>query len=344
MPKSTVNITELANAIVLDDVTDVFYRSLVFSHFNRSDADPKNNMEAELDAKLEVKLARQLNWAASLTSLDTVNHKISHFIEELHMGLLTKEKLTKMLADNFWLEQAFKDVKIKMDLEHDVEFYVLNRLQGEPLDEVINNVVWRYYYLQLSPPCQELLIHLVNLSRSFVHYSRLICDDKGYEIGEANLYDLAFYNGFPTFVMLRLFDRTVQSLKQERLNSIPIENVNERQRVDRYQVNADILLSFLKFDEFVKPHVFDCINVTSAVRSNLIKGDECLDLKTKVFLAGRTQAIKNVMTECDVLTPGQIQEYNVQMGIQFELQNLDELQSRYSNPLAKLFNVKAQSI
>lgn len=339
MPKSNIYITELANAIILDDVTDVFYRSLVFSHFVRCEADPKNNMESDLDNKLEIKLARQLNWAASLTSLDTVNHKFSHFIEEFHMGLLTPAKLTKILAENYWLAQAFKDVKVKMNLTRDVESYVLRHKQGEPINEIINHVCWRYYYLQLSPECRELLIQLVNLSRSFVQYSQQICDEKGYEISESSLFELAFYNGFPTFVMLRLFDRTVQSLKQERLNSIPIENVVERKKVDEYKVNADILLSFLKFDEFVKPHVFDCINVTSSVRSNLIKGEDDLDLRTKVFLAGRTQAIQSLMAESQILTPQQIQQYNAQMGINFELRDLDKLSTRYASPLAKLFNV-----
>ncbi|MDC2891151.1 hypothetical protein [Psychrosphaera algicola] len=339
MPITNVNITELADAIVLDDVTDVFYRSLVYSHFSRCDADPKNKMEAELDAKLEIKLARQLNWAASLTSLDTVNHKFSHFIEMLHMGQLTQAKLTAILTDNYWLAQAFKDVKIKLNLPTDVEFYVLDHKKGDPLSEVINSICWRYYYLQLSEPCRQLLIQLVNLSRSFVHYSQLICEEEGHSVSADDFYNLAFFNGFPTYVMLRLFDRTVQSLKQERLNLIPIENFAERKQVDAYQINGDILLSFLKFDEFVKPHVFDCINVPAPIQSNLINGKECPDLKTKTFLAGRTQAIKNLMVESQVLTAQQILNYNQQIGINFEFQNLESLHEKYASPMAKLFNV-----
>lgn len=339
VPKSNVNITELANAIVLDDVTDVFYRSLVYSHFSRCDADPKNKMEAELDAKLEIKLARQLNWAASLTSLDTVNHKFSHFIEMLHMGQLTQDKLRDILSDNYWLALAFRDVKVKLNLATDVEFYVLDYKQGDPLNEVINAICWRYYYLQLSEPCRQLLIQLVNLSRSFVHYSQLICEDKGHSISKEHFYNLAFFNGFPTYVMLRLFDRSVQSLKQERLNLIPIENFAERKQVEEYQINGDILLSFLKFDEFVKPHVFDCINVPAPIRSNLINGKENLDLKTKVFLAGRTQTIKNLMADSQVLTAQQILNYNEQIGINYEFQDLTDLHAKYANPMAKLFNV-----
>lgn len=341
MTKSNINIIELADAIVLDDVTDVFYRSLVFSHFDRCNGDPKTPLEADLDKKLEVKLARQLNWAASLTSLDTVNHKFSHFIEQLHMGQLNADKLAAILEDNYWLAQAFKDVKVKLNLTTDVDYYVLQYKAGDPFSEIINNICWRYYYLQLSPESQSLLVQLVNLSKSFVKYAMQLCEQKGYEINEKEFYDLAFFNSFPTFVMLRLFERSIQSLKQERLNQIPIENKAERSKVEDYQINADILLCFLKFDEFVKPHVFECINVAGPVRSNLINGNNNLNIKASMFLAGRTETIKNMMADSQVLTAQQILTYKHQIGINFELQNLEGLNAKYANPLAKLLNVNS---
>lgn len=340
MTKQSISIVELSETIVLDDVTDLFYRSLVLPFFERCDDEPKTELQKTLDEKLSVKLARQLNWTASLTSLDTVTHKFSHFLEEIQIGALTEDKLDKMLDDNYWLEHAFAEVKQSLGLQTDTRYYITQKDKKVKFDQVVAHVCWKYFFAQMSQPSREILCRLANLSKMFVQKAEEVAQEQGEAVEKEQLFELAFVNVYPALVLLRLFDRALQALKQEWLNTLPLENEAERRNVEAYQPSADILLAFLKFDEFVKPHVFDSLHVDSELQSNLIQGELTIEPLAQIFLMGRSRVIKDLMVEFQILTPHQLDKFQKQLGIEIDLAPINEFGHSYGRLLSHLFDIE----
>ena len=341
MNKSSATINELAKAIVLDDVTDVFYRSLVYPFFERCELDDKSSLEQVMDTKVAVKLARQLNWTASLTSLDTVTHKFSHFLELVYSNALTANKLNALFEDNYWLKPALSNATQSLGLPTNFDEVSLNLESGEQVEELMLQTCWHYFSNQMSQPNQEILLHISAITTLFVEKAKVMAKTQGLDIDNQSFFHLALFNAYPMVVLLRLYDKCLQSSKQDMLNVIGMENQVERQNVIGYQPNADVLLSFLTFDEFVKPHVLDSLSLESALSSNLINGDECLDLPAKAFLQARTEVIRDMLNRKMVLTPAQMGTYKDQLGIKFEFHQIDNLAPKHSRMLSKIMRMEA---
>ncbi len=340
MSRPQTSIIDLSQAILLDDVTDVFYRSLVYPFFNRCHGEPTTALESKLDAKLEQRLARKLNWTAALTSLDTVTHRFSHFVEELEQGLLTAKKLDDMLEQNYWLQAAFIDAKQTMGLATDTDFFVLENAKKRQLGQVVNAICWKYFELQMSEPAKQISKHMASLSDAFVNKAVEVAHERDEQVSTEQLFDLAFFNFYPMLVLLRLFDKAVQSIKQEELNALPESDEQNRLATLSYQPSADILLSFLKFDEFIKPHVLDSLNLDASIQTNLIQGKLGVEPKAELFLQGRTRVINERMAEFQVLTPAQMLDCKEQLGIRYEINRPSNLNEKYAVTLSKLLDIQ----
>jgi hypothetical protein len=147
-------------------------------------------------------------------------------------------------------------------------------------------------------------------------------------------YHLAFVNSYSFVVLLKLFDKAVQSIKYEALNNMAFECDDQRQQYNEYLPTAESLLSFIVFDEFLKPHVFENLNLVEYTHSNLINGIEQLDLNTKSFIKARGQIIVNRLTQTNILTRQQLSDFTSQIGIKFEVVDTN-LESNKSEKLWK---------
>ena len=339
MTKIATPITELANAIILDDVTDVFYRSLVYPFFLRCDADERTELQAVLDHKLELKLGRQLHWTAALTSLDTVTHKFSHFVELIHSHKLDNKHLDKAMSDNYWLKPAFKKAQQSMDLHDDVARRLAAPSVQERTNELVLQICWHYFHSQMTEISQDILSRIFILSTLFVETAKDLAEQHGAEVELDELYQLALFNAYPMVVLLRLFDKAMQSSKQDMLNDIGMENQEERQRIEAYQPSADILLSFFTFDEFVKPHVLESLNIPNNMQSNLIIGQQEMTPACRIFLQGRTKAIREMLGNTMVLTQAQMERFKDQLGIKFQVDRSSEASLKHEKVLSKLLAI-----
>jgi len=322
------SIHDLAKCILLDDVNDVFYRSLCFSSYVRSESDAKTLVEKKLDTMLEQRLARQLNWSSSICSLDTVTHKFTHLLQSLIGQQLSQTNLMTMLDDNYWLKSA-----IEVELGRDVfvnaitQDNLLEYLQTQCVNKRIAHIGWRYFASQMSEQNQFLLQQIVEFSDSIAEQiiknsAESLVDGSISEnelVGEDLAYHLAFMNSYSFVVLLKLFDKAVQSIKFEALNNTASECEDQRQQCSQYLPTAESLLSFMVFDEFLKPHVFDNLNLVEYTHTNLIDGVDKLDLNTKAFIKARGQTIVNRLTQTNILTTKQLSDFTSQVGIKFEL-------------------------
>ena len=314
------SIHDLAKCILLDDVNDVFYRSLCFSSYVRSEFDAKTAVEKKLDAMLEQRLARQLNWSSSICSLDTATHKFSHLLQSVTNQQLSHNSLLVMLDDNYWLKSA-----MEVELGQDVFLAAIEQenlvgyIQSEYINKRLAHIGWRYFASQMSDHNQFLLQQVIEFSDSIAEQIVQKSDEEGASIDGDMAYHLAFVNSYSFVVLLKLFDKSVQSIKYEALNNTAVECDDQRQQFNKYLPTAESLLSFMLFDEFLKPHVFDNLSLVNYTHTNLIHGVDNLDVKTKIFTAARGQVIVNRLTQTSVLTPTQLSEFSAQVGIKFDV-------------------------
>jgi hypothetical protein len=318
------SIHDLAKCILLDDVNDVFYRSLCFSNYARTEYDVKSDIEQKLDSALEQRLARQLNWSSSICSLDAATHKFSHLLELIMKNQLTQNGLVSMLDDNYWLKSA-----VEIELGQDVYSTAIEQgnlvtyIESKYINKALAHIASLYVASQMSDENQYLLQQVVELSDAFAEKTMENAIHINEFIDEDIAYHLTFINSYSFVVLLKLFDRAVQSVKHDALNTTAFECEQQRSSINQYQPMATSLLSFMVFDEFLKPHVFDNLNLVEGASTNLINGDNVLDAKSKVFVLSRGKVIVERLTKADVLTTQQLADFTAQMGIKFEVREND---------------------
>lgn len=305
-----ISITELAEHIVLDDVTDTFYRTLCFSNFARSIHDPKSHLEQKLDETVSTKLSRQLNWSSSVCSLENATHKMTHLISLFLQGKLAQQELEKLIEDNYWLAAAVE----KEVTDGDLSVLCSEQNQAVRIHQVFSSVVYRYFNLQLNAPYSYLAEQVQLFSNVIVE---LACKEQDNQETEAELQHLAFLNAYPFIVLLMLLDKTVQSAKQELLNQIGFECEQSREIVRNYQPCAEKVMSFLVFDEFIKHHIHDSLHA-DGLTNLAIELEQC-EATQELFLKARTQAILHSLSHIPILTPEQKASFSQQLGIKAEI-------------------------
>lgn len=304
-----ISITELAEHIVLDEVTDTFYRTLCFSNFTRSSHDPKSSLERQLDQSVSNKLSRQLNWSSSLCSLENATHKMTHLIAHFLKGKLSPEQLQKEAVDNYWLAAAIENEKF------DAKWLTSScNIELEPkIDKALSAVVYRYFNSQLNVPYRHLAEQVQLFSDVVIEYAMAESEGIRRHNIATELQHLAFFNVYPFIVLLMLLDKSVQSAKQELLNQIGFECELSRDIVRNYQPCAEQVLSFLVFDEFIKHHIHEALD-TSVTTNIEIELEQCEALQ-QLFLQARTKAILHSLSHIPILTEEQKANFSAQLGI-----------------------------
>jgi len=325
-----ISITELAKHIVLDEVTDTFYRTLCFSNFSRSIEEPKTAIEQKLDEVISNKLSRQLNWSSSVCSLENATHKMTHFISLFLQGRLTQSELDKLTMDNYWLTAAIdKEIRLQ-DFMSVIE---TNKEQGM-LSQTFSSIVYRYFKLQLNAPYKYLAEQIELFSQVVVEFAM---EEQGGSLVENELHHIAFLNAYPFIVLTMLLDKTVHSAKQELLNQIGFECEQSREAVKSYQPCAETVFSFLIFDEFVKYHIHD--NLYGEVQTNLgVEMDSSIADNERLFLQARTKAILHSLAHIPILTAEQKASFSEQLGIKAEIK--PEITESFSGLLKRLMPSK----
>lgn len=325
-----ISITELAEHIVLDDVTDTFYRTLCFSNFSRSAYDPRTLFEQKLDENISKKLSRQLNWSSCVCSLENSTHRITHLLSLFLQGKLQLDELSSQLEDNYWLAAS-----AEKELGQEQFMALVQSQQTSPkIGSDLSAVICRYFKLQLNKPYRELAEQAQLFSQLVLELAIEQVED---EQSKQELEHLAFLNLYPFIVLLMLLDKTVQSAKQELLNQIGFECETSREQVTAYQPSAEQVLSFLIFDEFVKYHIHD--NLYGYVKTNLgIGNEQNLHATQKLFLRARTNAILNSLAHIPILTPEQKARFAEQLGIQAEIK--PDLSATFARLLKRLMPSK----
>lgn len=321
-----ISITELAEHIVLDEVTDTFYRTMCFSNFTRSIHDPSNKLEQKLDDVISHKLSRQLNWSSSVCSLENATHKMTHLISLYLQGKLTQQQLDKMIDENYWLASAIA----KELSDGDVSCLVSQPNENSKINPKFAAMSYRYFMSQLNAPYKYLAEQTQLFSNVVMEFA---ADELADEKQARELHHLTFLNAYPFIVLLMLLDKTVQSAKQELLNQIGFECEQSRELVRNYQPCAEQVLSFLIFDEFVKYHIHD--NLYGGVQSNLgVDSEQSLERSQVLFLEARTKAILSSLSHIPVLTPEQKALFSDQLGIKAEIKQ--EVSESFASLLKRL--------
>ena len=321
-----ISITELAEHIVLDEVTDTFYRTMCFSNFTRSIHDPSNKLEQKLDDVISHKLSRQLNWSSSVCSLENATHKMTHLISLYLQGKLTQQQLDKMIDENYWLASAIA----KELSDGDVSCLVSQPNENSKINPKFAAMSYRYFMSQLNTPYKYLAEQTQLFSNVVMEFA---ADELADEKQAQELHHLTFLNAYPFIVLLMLLDKTVQSAKQELLNQIGFECEQSRELVRNYQPCAEQVLSFLIFDEFVKYHIHD--NLYGDVQSNLgVDSEQSLERSQLLFLEARTKAILSSLSHIPVLTPEQKALFSDQLGIKAEIKQ--EVSESFASLLKRL--------
>ncbi|MBU2917111.1 MAG: hypothetical protein ACJAZB_000474 [Psychrosphaera sp.] len=331
------SIHDLAKCILLDDVNDVFYRSLCFSTYARSEYDDKTATEKKLDVMLDQRLARQLNWSSSICSLDTATHKFSHLLESLINKQISQTSLISMIEDNYWLRSAIEiELGKEVFAEAIAQQNLLEHLKTPVINKRIAHIGWRYFASQMSDHNQYLLQQIIEFSDAVAQQTIQNSFEESELVDEDMAYHLAFVNSYSFVVLLKLFDKAVQSIKYEALNTTAFECEQQRELINQYLPTAESLLSFMIFDEFLKPHVFDNLNLVQDTYTNLLNGTEILDGKSKIFIKSRGEIIVERLSKTSVLTARQLADFSSQVGIKFEVKQVDSELGKSAKLWAKL--------
>jgi uncharacterized membrane protein len=312
-------ISQLAESVALDDVTDVLYRCICFSSYIRTDFETSTELERELDTKLGTKLVRQLNWSASICTLDPATHRIVRFLELVAQSNLHQQALHEVLEDNYWLKLALEQTAKDFDVKN-AEFYLLDQARHGLVTEFISQLVIRYFTLQLSEHGQQAVTSVIKLSQDTLVRLQSLCETSDVTFNATQLQHLTFINILPMLIMIKLFERTLQTIRHDKLNAVALECDAFKQEVANYQPTADMFKAFLTFDEFVKPHILEQIGIEEGFVTNFVLAQDAQsETINKLFAEARSVAIVDHLRPHNILTLQQMSEYKEQKGIVVEI-------------------------
>ncbi|NVK23339.1 MAG: hypothetical protein HWE10_00285 [Gammaproteobacteria bacterium] len=308
------SIIELADCIILDDVTDVFYRSLSFSNYSRTFYDEKSNLEEEFDTLISQRLLDKLDWKKeTLSSLATVKFTCE-LLKSLESSSLTEKKLKQIVNEHASVFDG--------DLS-------AQALQGKFLQctegsvEELYGLIWQLF---------EVKMHGVNrhLFEQIQSFSQMIVDKALDSDGEQSLRALkkaALLNALPMLILIKLLDHEIGVVNN-------LLDVPHGEKV--IEPTAETVLSFLVFDEFLKPHILEYIDQQHYIDWMNVQSGE-VDRTFKPFLEARTKIILETLSDDLVLTATQKRKFSEQIGSQFKLcshiSNLSNYRSFWRNLL-----------
>lgn len=318
MSNSAPRIDDLAEAILLDDLSDIYYRSLVFPYFPRLETDPKSATQALMDNKLQIKLARQIYWGTSITHLDVATKKLAVLLSDIFDNSLTPLQLAHFVRDNFWLKKAIESHADKVESWQVLYQQLLTGDTQFPTGRLMFDVMFDYYKPQLSSQCKDIVEKLHQLAMVNVDLAKQAAKEDQLEIESEKFYFIAMMNYIPVLTLIKVYDGALQSVTRE-CEKADWAVFDNDMKLFSFEPTAESLFNFLKFDEFLRPHIFESLGTSTEVFPPLIGQLEVEDEVVDYFLRGRMRTIRNVLDSAQVLTPSQVERIQTQRGIDHQL-------------------------
>jgi hypothetical protein len=307
-------LDELSQVILLDDLSDIYYRSIVFPFFRRLESDPKSDTQKLVDQKLQIKLARQIYWGTSITHLDVATKKLALLLTSIFEGNLKPLDLAHSIRDNFWLKKAIeKNVNINNSWQSLYDKLVSPDLDY-PTGQLMFQVLFDYYTPQITSHVQEVVVKLYQLALLNIDEARQIAKADQQIFNSEKLHFITMMNYLPILVLLKVYDSTIQTISRE-YEDEDGDIFDQNMKLRYYEPTAESLFNFIKFDEFLRPHIFDSLGVNSEVLPQMLGHPQTDDLETNYFLKGRMNTIKKVLSGTSDSKPDDAENLPEQLGI-----------------------------
>ena len=302
-------LSDLADVILLDDISDIFYRSIVFPFILRTELDPVSEQVSQFDEKLQKRLGRHLYWADSLINLDPKLQQICSVATLIHKGKYSVELLNQDRQRDFWLDKAIQDVFIDNSESSVVISQIIDKESGYLGSAKLRQLVWQYLRLNATEPCASIQARVEELTLSYRDLAIGIAEKEGTKLDLHSLESIVLLHALPMLALLKLYEQSLTKLSLE----------YQKQNHVAFEPTAESLLDFLKFDEFIRPHVMESLGLSEALVPSLLNVKEPKSPELKYFLLGRNAVIKNLLAGNNILTVPQIQKLESQLGIEPEL-------------------------
>lgn len=306
MSENIGELSAIADCILLDDISDVFYRSIVFPFILRTELDESSSRISEYDTKLQSRLSRHLYWADALPTLDPQVQRLCTIAFHIHHHSYTAKLLQKDREQDFWLQNAIVDVfGENLDSEE-----VINRLVSSESNYLgslmLRPLVWRYLEYQTTEPCLSVMKRVQELTLEYRDLGHGIARSKGVKLSQEAMDALTTLHALPMMVLIKLYDRALFKL------SVEYKKLFD----DVFEPTAESLLDFLKFDEFIRPHIMESIGLSPSLVPSLLNLTEPNSDEMEYFILGRNATIKKLLVGNNVLTPNQVGKLEQQLGIE----------------------------
>lgn len=279
------SIEQLAQCIILDELSYNYYQQLAKTISKKRVANEPTLQS--LDTQLSRRLVRQLNWSSAICSIDTPTHKFCHFFEYCSNQKFTVDSFSQFINDNYWIAQAIEQSlpETSLNLQYQV-------LVAELDLDCLAKVGWKYFELLLSPELKPVLETVKSITTVDI-------DSAPATVTSAYL---SFVNAVPMLVLLMLVKKGIHAIKQDTFNQTDADD----QLTLNYYPSESLFISLLSFEEFLKPAVFEGLNLPFAEVEQLINGYQGDNTFVKQFNQIKKQQIVEYITKEQGLSKLQI--------------------------------------
>ena len=314
MTEELGKISEIADRILLDDISDIFYRSIVFPFIMRTELDSCSPTIAVFDQRLQKKLGRHLFWADALINFDPQVKRLCNIASLFHNKQYSEANLIKDRQQDFWYDRAIKNVFGESTSSSDILEKVKIEESGTSPQAVsgayqLRQIAWSYLETNAPVPCIDIMKRVQDLTIEYRDAARGLASSDNVTLNDDQLESLALLHALPMLILLKLYGYSLNKLKLE----------YDQKYDQEYEPTAESILDFLKFDEFVRPHIMESMGIDLHLSPTLLNLTDPHSIEEEYFLKGRNHVIKQLLVGNHVLTPSQINQLEKQMGIEHEV-------------------------
>ena len=320
------SIVELADCIILDDVTDVFYRSLSFSNFERTIYDEKSEVEEQFDNIISERLLQKLDWTSGALSANPSLQFICELLKTIHQKDVEQSSLTNLLTKHARLfdneaNQSKRKLKIQLD----------QSLESFQKPSYVYPLIWQYFKSSVHGNNKHLFQQIFEFSEQIVITAqKKLSESEQTNVG-GQLQKIALLNALPILILLMLLDNEIGQVNNELM-------VHEGDKI--IEPCAETAFSFFIFDEFLKPQIFENIDQEQYFTwLDLQRGE--VDYISRVFLEARTTVMLDALSGEFILTPQQKRKFSEQLGSQFKISSHISNVVEYRSFWRQLLNINA---
>ena len=340
MTEELGKISDIADRIVLDDISDIFYRSIVFPFIMRTELDCTSDTTEVFDQRLQKKLGRLLYWADALITFDPQVKRLCNIASHFYNNQYTAELLKKDRQEDFWFDKALNDVFANQVSKPSQASKSTRATEAnDPKSDAntgdtgieasaykLRQVAWLYIQNNTPEPCLSIMQRVQTLTLEYRDAARFLAKEEQVTINDESLESISLLHALPMLILLKLYGHSLFKLRVE---------FNQKYN-DEYEPTAESILDFLKFDEFIRPHIMESMGIDAHHSPTLLHFSNENNIEQTYFLRGRNHVIKKLLVGNHVLTPLQVSKLEQQMGIEHEVED-GQANSSFNMIMTKLF-------